>query len=135
MQREETLLPSLLATGVVAVAFQPIRAWLQHQVNRLLFGQRNEPYAVITTLGQQIDSVHAPDRVLRAIVETIGQSLKLPYVAILSRDETEIQAVFALCARFTIHAADASAPTAVAVSTARAGSVARGTPSGQGTLE
>ncbi len=96
LQSEATLLPSLLATGVVAVAFQPIRAWLQQQVNRLLFGQRNEPYAVITTLGQQIDTVRTPDRVLRAIVETIGQSLKLPYVAILSRDETEIQAVFAL---------------------------------------
>jgi len=94
LQSEETLLPSLLATGVVAVVLQPMRAWLQHQVNRLLFGQRNEPYAVITTLGQQIDTVRAPDRVFHAIVETIGQSLKLPYVAILSSDETQIQAVF-----------------------------------------
>jgi signal transduction histidine kinase len=95
LRSEETLLPSLLVTGVVAVAFQPVRVWLQRRVNRLLFGQRNEPYAVITTLGQQIDTAPAPDQVLRAIVETIGQSLKLPYVAILSSDETQLQAVFA----------------------------------------
>jgi hypothetical protein len=42
------LLISLIATGVVAVLFQPLRGLLQRGVNRLLYGQRDEPYAVIT---------------------------------------------------------------------------------------
>ena len=37
---------SIIATGIVAVAFQPVRAHIQRGVNRLLFGDRDDPYAV-----------------------------------------------------------------------------------------
>jgi len=37
------LLISLIATGLVAVLFQPLRGLLQRGVNRLLYGQRDEP--------------------------------------------------------------------------------------------
>ncbi|HEU5430177.1 MAG TPA: hypothetical protein VFU81_00860, partial [Thermomicrobiales bacterium] len=36
----------LAATGVVAVAFQPLRERLQRGVNRILYGDRDDPYAV-----------------------------------------------------------------------------------------
>lgn len=101
---EDNLIFSLIATGVVAVVFQPLRAWLQHSVNRLMFGQRSEPYAVMTTLGRQIETALAPNAVFTAIVETIGQTLKLPYVAITTADEVHCHAVFA-------HAAGVAAPT------------------------
>jgi signal transduction histidine kinase len=94
LRSEDSLLASLVATGIVAVVFQPLRLRLQRGVERLLFGQRSEPYTVIATLGRQLDTARAPDAVFGAIVATIGQSLKLPYVAILSPDETELQAVF-----------------------------------------
>ena len=77
------LLISLVATGLVAVLFQPLRAFLQRGVNRLLYGQRDEPYAVITRLSQRLEATLAPDEVLSTIVETVAQALKLPYVAIL----------------------------------------------------
>src|SRR5262249_32239000 len=35
---------SLVATGLVAVLFQPVRERLQRGVNQLLYGQRDEPY-------------------------------------------------------------------------------------------
>ncbi|MBC8161444.1 MAG: sensor histidine kinase, partial [Roseiflexaceae bacterium] len=92
----DNLLASLIATGVIAVVFQPLRVWLQRGVNRLFFGQRSEPYAVIATLGRQLETALAPDAVFAAIVETIGQTLKLPYVAIMTPDETQLQAVFPL---------------------------------------
>jgi signal transduction histidine kinase len=81
------LLISLVATGLIAVLFQPLRAFLQRGVNRLLYGQRNEPYAVITRLSQRLEVTLAPDAVLVAIVETVAQALKLPYVAILLKQE------------------------------------------------
>jgi signal transduction histidine kinase len=90
----DDLIFSLIATGVVAVAFQPLRVWLQRGVNRLLFGRRDEPYAVITAFGRRLDTTSDPDAVFTAIVETIGQTLKLPYVAIITDDETQPQAVF-----------------------------------------
>lgn len=76
------LIVSLVATGLVAVIFQPLRGWLQGNVNRLLYGQRDEPYAVVTQLGQRLESTLAPDAVLPAIAETVAKALKLPYVAI-----------------------------------------------------
>jgi signal transduction histidine kinase len=77
----------LIATGLIAVFFQPLRAWFQRGVNRLLYGQRDEPYTVITQLSQRLEGTLAPDAVLTTIVETVAQALKLPYVAILLKQE------------------------------------------------
>ncbi|PWT78906.1 MAG: hypothetical protein C5B60_00475, partial [Chloroflexi bacterium] len=73
------LLISLVAAGLVAVLFQPLRAALQRGVNRLLYGQRDEPYAVITQLSQRLERTLAPEAALPALVETVAQALKLPY--------------------------------------------------------
>ncbi len=81
------LVISLVATGLVAVLFQPVRAWVQRGVNRLLYGQRDEPYSVITQLSQRLEATLAPDAVLSTIVNTVAQALKLPYVAILLKQE------------------------------------------------
>jgi signal transduction histidine kinase len=78
----DNLLISLVATGLVAVLFQPLRARLQRGVNRLLYGERDDPYAVISRLGQRLEATLAPEAVLPTIVETVAQALKLPYVAI-----------------------------------------------------
>ena len=81
-QAQGNLLFSLLATVLVALLFQLWRDRLQRGVNRLLYGQRDEPYQVLARLGQRLESSLAPDAVLPAITETIAQALKLPYVAI-----------------------------------------------------
>jgi signal transduction histidine kinase len=80
------LLVSLLATGVVAVLFHPLRERLQRGANRLLYGQRDEPYAVISRLSQRLEATLAPEAVLPAVVETVAQALKLPYTAIAMQE-------------------------------------------------
>jgi signal transduction histidine kinase len=79
----ETPAISLLVTGLVAVLFQPVRAWLQRGVNWLMYGEREDPYAVLARLGQRLEGTLAPEMVLPTIVETIAQTLKLPSVAIV----------------------------------------------------
>jgi signal transduction histidine kinase len=81
-QTSGNLLISLFATAVVAVLFAPLRDRLQRGVNRLLYGQRDDPYAVLSRLGQRLEATLAPDAVLPAIVATIKEALKLPYTAI-----------------------------------------------------
>ncbi len=81
-QAQGNLMISLLAAGLVAVLFQPLRDRLQRGVNRLLYGERDDPYAIIARLGQRLEATLAPDAVLPTIVETIKDALKLPYVAI-----------------------------------------------------
>jgi signal transduction histidine kinase len=73
---------SLLATGLIAVFFQPLRSRLQRAVNRLMYGERDDPYAVLSRLGHRLETVLAPEAVLPTLLETIAQALKLPYAAI-----------------------------------------------------
>lgn len=73
---------AILATGLVALFFNPLRQRLQLGVNRLMYGERDDPYAVLSRLGQRLEAAYAPESVLPTIVETVAQTLKLPYVAI-----------------------------------------------------
>ena len=73
----------LVATGVVAVVLQPLRARLQRGVNRLTYGQRDEPYAVIAELGRRLEASAQTQSVLTAAVETLAKALRLPYAAIM----------------------------------------------------
>ena len=77
---------SLLATGLVAVVFQPLRNRLQRGVNHLMYGERDDPYAVTSRLGRRLEATLTPEAVLPTVVETIAQALKLPYVAILLKE-------------------------------------------------
>ena len=85
-QARGNLAVSLLATGLVAVAFQPLRGRLQRGVNRLMYGERDDPYAVISRLGKRLEAALDPQAVLPTVVETIAQALKLPYAAILLKE-------------------------------------------------
>ena len=76
------LIISLAGTGIAAAAFQPFRERVQRGINRLMFGERDEPYSVLERLAEQLDLVVQTEQVLPTIVETVAQALKLPYVAI-----------------------------------------------------
>lgn len=82
LRSSNNLLISLATTGLVAVLFQPIREWLQRAVNRLMYGQREEPYSVVARLGRRLEDTLDAEAVLPAVVETLAQALKLPYVAL-----------------------------------------------------
>lgn len=92
-QAQGNLLISLFATGLIAVLFQPLRARLQRAANRLIYGERDEPYAVLSRLGHRIEATLAPEAVLPTIVETVAQALKLPYAAITLKQEHEFSIV------------------------------------------
>lgn len=80
------LLLAALAVGVAALLAQPIRARLQQAVNRLMYGDRDDPITIISELGRQLEHAAAPGDSLATLVETIGRSLKLPYIAIVRQE-------------------------------------------------
>jgi signal transduction histidine kinase len=82
IQAQGDIVLALLATGVIAVLFQPLRERLQQGVNHLLYGERDEPYRVLARLGQRLQATLTAETVLPMIVETLAQALKLPFVAI-----------------------------------------------------
>lgn len=93
-QSRGNLVTSLVATGLIAVLFQPLRDRLQQGVNRLLYGERDEPYNVLSRIGRQLEDAAAPETMLAAIVETIAGTLKLPYVAIALSEESESKVAY-----------------------------------------
>ncbi|WP_448625077.1 sensor histidine kinase [Geodermatophilus sp. URMC 64] len=87
LHRQDDLVVSLVATGLVAVLFAPLRDRLQRGVSRLLYGSRAEPYAALSRLGERLEGTLAPDAVLPTIVTTVREALRLPYAAIVLPDD------------------------------------------------
>ncbi|MFJ5761590.1 sensor histidine kinase [Neobacillus sp. NPDC093182] len=73
---------SLLATGIVAILFQPLRTKIQHSVNTLVYGDREDPYKILSSLTQRLELTMTNSSVLNTIVEEVAKALKLPFAAI-----------------------------------------------------
>ena len=97
-QARDRSLIAFLATGLVALLFQPLRERLQRAVNRLMYGERDEPYTVLSRLGRRLEMALTPTAGLQTIVETVARALKLPHVAIALKkgDRFETAASFGL---------------------------------------
>jgi signal transduction histidine kinase len=54
-----------------------------------MYGDRDDPYRVVSRLGQRLEATLAPEAVLPTIVETVAQALKLPYAAMTLKQENE----------------------------------------------
>jgi signal transduction histidine kinase len=78
---------SLLAAGLAALAALPLRDALQRGANRLLYGQRDQPWRVMHTLGARLEWAADPGRAFPVIADTVAETLRLPYVAVEVVDE------------------------------------------------
>jgi signal transduction histidine kinase len=58
------LLLPIIATAIVAIAFQPVRERAQHLANRLVYGKRATPYEVLADLAAQTAGTYATEQVL-----------------------------------------------------------------------
>ena len=81
-QTEDNFFISLVATSFVAVMFSPLKEWLQRQVNHVMKGRHDDPYAVLSELGNQLVKPIEPDAMLYVVVQTIQDALRLPYASI-----------------------------------------------------
>jgi two-component system, NarL family, sensor kinase len=79
---------TLMAVGVVALTLDPLRRRLQRSVDRLLYGNRNDPYAVVTALGHGLVSSTSAPTMLSDVAQAVARSLALPYAAIQVPSQT-----------------------------------------------
>jgi len=74
----DSLVPSLVATALVAALFQPIRRRVTRLANRLVFGRRAEPYEVLARFSDRVGATFAAEdvvpRTARVIAEGTGAS-------------------------------------------------------------
>ena len=66
---------SLLATVIVAVAFQPVRDRAQRLANRIVYGQRASPYEVLADFSQRLAGALSSDAVLPGMAQATAVGL------------------------------------------------------------
>ncbi|WP_123042598.1 sensor histidine kinase [Cohnella candidum] len=76
------LISSLIATGIIAILFSPLKEFLQRKVNRLIYGDNEDPLTVLGTLGCQLENPLSPHEALKVVVHTVKDALKLPYAGL-----------------------------------------------------
>lgn len=73
---------ALVATALVAVVFAPVRSRLQRSVDRMLYGDRHDPYSVLTGIGRRLETGDPGTDPLHEVAVTVASSLRLPYVRV-----------------------------------------------------
>ncbi len=66
---------SIVATAVVAVAFQPVRERVQRFANRLVYGQRATPYEVMAGFADRMAGTLSADEVLPQMAEAAARGV------------------------------------------------------------
>jgi hypothetical protein len=66
---------SLLATALVALAFQPLRRQVTRLANRLAFGSRAQPYEALSDFSRRLAETPTADAVLPAVAEAAGRAV------------------------------------------------------------
>jgi signal transduction histidine kinase len=69
---QPNLFLSILATALVAVAFQPVRERLQRIANRLVYGRRATPYEVLSQFSERVAESYASDEVLPRMARVLA---------------------------------------------------------------
>lgn len=64
---------ALVATAVVAVAFQPVRARAQGIANRLVYGKRATPYEVLSEFSERVAETYSIDDVLPRMARILAE--------------------------------------------------------------
>ena len=66
---------SLLATALVAVAFQPLRRQVIRFADRLAYGSRAKPYEALSSFSHRIAGAPSPETLLRAVADAAGRAV------------------------------------------------------------
>jgi signal transduction histidine kinase len=88
------------ATALAAIVFQPARVRLQRVANRLVYGQRHNPYEILASFTQQMTIAYPAGEAPGAMAEAVGDALRLERCDVWLRVEGEL----ALAARWPAHA-------------------------------
>jgi signal transduction histidine kinase len=75
-----------VVVAVVALLAATGRGALQAGVDRLLYGERRDPYAVVERIGRRLELATGPADAVEALVHELRSVLRLPYAGVLPED-------------------------------------------------
>jgi len=74
--------PAFAGALAAALVLAPARARIQRAANRFLYGDRDEPYAVLSQVGSKLEAAGSAEQLLPGVVAAAATALRVPYVAI-----------------------------------------------------
>jgi signal transduction histidine kinase len=87
------LILSLVATAIVALAFQPARARLQRAANRLVYGKQATPYEVLSEFSHRVAETYASEELLPRMARVLGEGTGAERAAVWLKIEDELRRV------------------------------------------
>ena len=84
---------SLLATAVVAVAFQPIRRRAQQIANRLVYGERATPYEVLSRFSEHVGETYSGEDILVRMARLLAEGTGATSAVVWLRVGDEVRPV------------------------------------------
>ena len=73
---------SFIAALVAALVLIPARVRVQAGVDHLLYGDRDEPYRVVSQVSRRVGAADSADQLLPSFVESAAAALRVPYVGV-----------------------------------------------------
>jgi signal transduction histidine kinase len=82
---------SILATAVVALAFQPVRQRVQRFANRLVYGERATPYEVLSEFSARVATAPAAEEQLPRMARILAEGTGAASAAVWLGDGTNVR--------------------------------------------
>lgn len=80
--RHLRLAEGLVPTIGAAFSLLPARQRVQRMVNRFLYGERDEPYAVLSRVGTRLETSASVEHLLATVLESLVHAIRVPYVGL-----------------------------------------------------
>jgi signal transduction histidine kinase len=77
-----TVIGGVLLTTLVAVTLLPLRAWLQQRIHRLVFGDRDRQFDMLSELGARLEQAGEPRDLLARLAGAVRDGLDASWVRI-----------------------------------------------------
>ncbi len=84
---------SIVATALVALAFQPVRERAQRLANRLVYGRRATPYQALAQLSERMAGTYATESLLPTMATIVAGATGAARADVWLRDGGELRAV------------------------------------------
>ena len=83
VRRDEGLRASLIATLLIAIAFNPVRVWLQRRLDAVFYGARRDPVRLVAEVGASLEGVPRDD--LSGVLEVLCRAMRFPSAVIVAQ--------------------------------------------------
>jgi two-component system NarL family sensor kinase len=83
VRRGEGLRASLIATLLIAIAFNPVRVWLQRRLDAVFYGARRDPVRLVAEVGASLEDVPRDD--LSGVLEVLCRAMRFPSAVVVAQ--------------------------------------------------